>query len=49
MGLNLRKLKIIRNRKTNQLLVALPRKQLKLRKRLNPKSMNVDNVDFEFE
>ena len=49
MGLNLRNLRIIRNKKTNQLLVALPRKRLRLKNKLNPKSMNVDNVDFEFE
>ena len=49
MGLSLKNLKIIRNRKTNQLLVALPRKKLRLNKKVFPKSMNIGKIDFQFD
>ncbi len=46
MGINL---KVIRNKKNNQLFVALPRKKLKLNKKKVPKSIDIENIKFNFE
>lgn len=42
------KLKVIHNKMNNQLLVALSRKKLQLKKMKIPKYINIDKIDMEY-